>query len=980
MYSISRQSKTYGVYYVTDSSDGIEEQFTKEELETFQENGIIIYGFDKEVERQEKLKGEIDRLKEKHGEDKVHADFVDKKVEKKEVNLDAKNEVIEKVRVSTDKGIQEKQVTNVTELTNKIRGLLTIAKAKGLLNDEEVRVASMKLQTEFTQKYPHLLTSEADFVAERKKKKALIAKQQMTQMKNMTEGVTNGNDLDYTLYVFTVVGVVMVEDNVVAYNIISNLSDSVMFLTVDLLRKVFQTSNQKIQFTNAIYNDISGYLTTPKGQAIESIYPKIEADFSLRNVNGLTITSLILDDITDAVLGAVCFDGFGVRYNYTIQSIMSYIVKGNLNCNFKIKAGVIVPKHCLPNFEFPKVHMSIPKPEALYSSAFGEKKPYVIVEDTDCAPMITQRVYDFDELTDNAFMKSGEEKYQWACLSLKKVAPYYYTMFQAIKKVPVIGFGTLGVTEDTMIIDYQFISQCSIAELTYIFIHEMNHISMQHSIREGRRNHSLWNIACDLYINSLINKDYECKPGGGVSEITLIDDPSNPEKKKMNITHYDPSEKKGDEKEDYERKTTTGYIKCPTYGIFLENIGETIDLSTDTVEKIYERLLAENPDFEKENDKIVVDSENQQGQGQGQQGQGQQGQGQQGQGQQGSQSLTKDMKSAIQKAIAEIQEGAKEGLEICNHSKASEKANQEIQQGIQTVQEGLKNNDMNQVQKGFEQVNVGVNDMQIAMNQAQIQDISDNIKKELDNIASISNNIDRNGINNSIDTINTGMRIQNKTKVQTGLSNLENSIDRAEVSMKDSGEWSKKNELQDAMDRVKQGINDIKNSISIDNLQEGIRQLKSGAKDALAISNNNEKAMEANAVIQEALSDMQRGYETDDNNLISRGLSKADNGKDMMKKAMESYQEEVRMNTIKNSLKVCVDIVIKNNNEDKLQDVTEKVVSTLLDSDRRAFETAMKEMKKIMGKDANSDVGQVALLNLNRVFEEIIEETEANVN
>ena len=982
MYSISRQSARYGVFYVTDSCDGKEEQFTREEIKQFIDNGVTIYGYEDEVKRQEKIKGDIDKLKSEHGADKVHSDFVDAKVEKKENHLDEKQDILEEVRKNTEYRYNKGDIKNVTELTNIIRGNLLRAKMQKKLTDEDVRVASMQLQTEFVKRHPELVQAEADFVAQQKQKKAKLAQNQMKQMQNVANSLQSGSDLDYTLYVFTVVGVVMDDDTVLAYNIVSNLSDSVMFLKVDLLRQVYATTKQKVQFTNAIYDQQTGLLKTPKGLALESIYPKIEPDFSLRNVNGLTITSLILDNETDAVLGAVCFDGFGVRYNYTLQSIMSYVVKGNLNCNFKIKTGVILPKHCLDNFEFPKVHMSIPKPEAIYSSAFGEEKPYVIVEDTDCAPVITQRVYDFDELNDNAFMKSGEEKYQWACLSLKKVAPYYYTMFQAIKKIPVVGFGTLGVTEDTMIIDYQFVSQCSIAELTYIFIHEMNHIAMQHSIREGRRNHSLWNIACDLYINSIINRDYDCHPGGGVSEITLENDPDNPDKKKVVIQHYDGT--KGDTSEDYVKNTQSGYIKCPTYGVFLDSIGESIDLAKDTVERIYERLLAENPNFEDEEN----NASNNVGDNSNSSGSSSNATNNQNQNNNNNKStngnvqepqVTPEMVNEIQRAIAQIQEGAKEGLETCRHSQASENANNEIQSGIQTVQEGIKNKDFSQIQKGFDNINQGISDMQSAMNQAQVNDGVKEMKEGIAQAKDIcgDNSIDSASrkIQTGIDTLKNGLNTNDNKQVQNGLNKVQDGVSDMLDKLSEKDSWQRK-EMQDAVSSINQGVQDMKNAVQVDQLQEGIRELKQGTRQGLQITNKDLNAQQASVVISDALAKMQEGYETDNKDLIEQGLNIADNGTRLMADAMRSYQEEVRNNTIKDSLKVCEDLAIENKKAEKVESVKEAIVASMTNSDRRAYESGVQSIKKLMGKGAKSDRGQVALINLDRVFEEMLEDSE----
>lgn len=984
MYLINpnKTGEKYGVFSVVDTTDGSEEFMTREEIDALIEAGIEIQGYEEAKKEQEDTKKQIEDLKKEYGKDNVSTDFFKPlDVDLKAVNVDAKKDVIDSIEKSIDDKIKEKKITRTSELSAHLKGELLYANKKGLLEEKEINTVRIPLETAFVKKYPELVTNEADFVAKQKeiqKKKAIQASSQLNQTKKIAETVDNGAELDFTLYVFTVVGVIMDEDTVKAYNMVSNISDNVMYLTVELLQKTMASTKLKVQFTNAIYDKSTGLLKTSKGIGLEHIYPKIEPDFSLRNVNGLTITSLILDDETDLILGAICFDGFGVRYNYTLQSILTYITKGNLNCNFKIQTGTIIPKHCINGFEFPQVHMSIPKPEAVYNSKFGDTKPYVIVEDEDCSPMITQRVYAFDELSDNAFMVSGEEKYQWACYSLKKVAPYYYTMFQAIDKIPVIGFGTMGVTEDKMIIDYQFLSQCSVAELTYLFIHEMNHIVMQHSIRQGRRNHELWNIACDLYINTIINKDYDCHPGGPVSEVYLeeYEDENGEKKLRPAISHPDDKNKGADMK-DFKNNTKSGFIKCPTYGVFLETIGETLDLGVDTAERIYDKLATENAGMV-ENNSDNSSSAGNNSNSSNSNNNNNNSDSSSDQNQNGNSSSDKPMsqeeKDSIQSAISQVQDGIKEGMEICENSKASMDASSKVQSGIQTIQEGLKTDDRNMVQKGYEKMQEGISDMQSAMNEKNIADSAQRIQEAIQeasertgqtgNLSEMSKQV-----RSSTSEIRQGILNKDTRQILTGKERLNNNMDK---SLSEEM-WNKPN-VQDLKESIQQEVNNINESASVNALQEGIKELRDGAKQSLELAPDVASVRGSYDAVNNSISVMQRGYESGDIELIKQSLQTAKQATQQLADTSYSAHTKQLSNEMFADLKLLTDKCVENGISDsEKSELSDDFKELLQDVDRKNFEKFTKLLKKKMGKKAKDADAQTALIDLKRAYEEICE-------
>lgn len=220
------------------------------------------------------------------------------------------------------------------------------------------------------------------------------------------------------------------------------------------------------------------------------------------------------------------------------------------------------------------------------------------------------RVMSFEDWAknDKALRDTAEARFLQAKMNLQKVSPYFFMLFEAIPHTPTTLVPTMGVTEDKMYYNPYFLMSLTIAEATFVFIHEMMHIAMQHSVRQGSKDHFLWNVATDMFINETICRDFGCE--FGAQKDTVING---------------------------------GVIRCLSFGIFLSTQGGSLDFAKDFPEGIYSQLVKENP-------MLLVDddgqkqSQNQQGtsqqnaQGQGNQQSGQQGQqGQQNGGQQGGQ-------------------------------------------------------------------------------------------------------------------------------------------------------------------------------------------------------------------------------------------------------------------------------------------------------------------------------------------------------
>ena len=236
---------------------------------------------------------------------------------------------------------------------------------------------------------------------------------------------------------------------------------------------------------------------------------------------------------------------------------------------------------------------------------------------------------------DKALRDTAEARFMQAKMNLQKVSPYFFMLFEAIPHTPTTLVPTMGVTEDKMYYNPYFLMSLTIAEATFVFIHEMMHIAMQHSVRQGSKDHFLWNVATDMFINETICRDFGCE--FGAQKDTVING---------------------------------GVIRCLSFGIFLSTQGGSLDFAKDFPEGIYSQLVKENPMLLVDDDS-QKQSQNQQGtsqqnaQGQGNQQSGQQGQqGQQNgsqQGQQGQQNGGQQGQQGQQNGSQQGQQGGQQG-------------------------------------------------------------------------------------------------------------------------------------------------------------------------------------------------------------------------------------------------------------------------------------------------------------------------------
>ena len=378
---------------------------------------------------------------------------------------------------------------------------------------------------------------------------------------------------------YTVISSVVDSSKTLKGFLISSSECSVHMVSLDVLKKKHEQYNEDISYTNAVYDPQFGTLNG----TFESLtsYPKIDYNYNVVGKNGLIVMYVIEDIDTQDKVGAVVLTGTGRRLNLSFEKINS-MLRSNTAANFKIIVrGTSLYTIRKDGAEFPVVKMERHKnPNATYNSALGESKPEVeqkpktaldIPDDPDKLP--TVRVFGLKINASNEDVsRTAGQNMLTASMNIQKLAPYYHCIYSSIERRMVERLGTMAATETTLYYDMRMPATLTIGQLTFMLLHEVFHIMMQHAGRSKGKNHSLWNVATDLYINEIICRDFDIRFGDEEKEITIqVDNPNG--------------------------TTTTlkGVIAPPPYGIFLDTIGETLDFARDTPETIYARLLKENP-------------------------------------------------------------------------------------------------------------------------------------------------------------------------------------------------------------------------------------------------------------------------------------------------------------------------------------------------------------------------------------------------
>lgn len=296
----------------------------------------------------------------------------------------------------------------------------------------------------------------------------------------------------------------------------------------------------------------------------------------LKGLGGLLLYQIVTDSMGKDI-GAVLIDTNGAVGRVTLQSLRGLLSReekkkalpinfsidsSDLSGNEKIKVieyGFKVPRRGIDTYKKTSYKVT--------DSASKMKNVGVLYKESDKIPVMP--VYSLGKATDSSFNINTNDMLFKSSHNLKILSPYYYVLLSTITKQACTykECKTVGVTETKLYYNVAFISSLTIGELVFILIHETLHIAMMHAAREGKRNHKLWNIATDLYINELIVHDFELIPGVE-KEIEVVVD----------------------------SRSVKVPITAPVSGYYFSKIGEVCNLSTDTPELIYKRLYDENKD------------------------------------------------------------------------------------------------------------------------------------------------------------------------------------------------------------------------------------------------------------------------------------------------------------------------------------------------------------------------------------------------
>lgn len=103
---------------------------------------------------------------------------------------------------------------------------------------------------------------------------------------------------------------------------------------------------------------------------------------------------------------------------------------------------------------------------------------------------------------------NAEQKMTNLMTRLRNARPFLYSVMYSMNRVISEDVERAGATVDTLYINPIYLKDTPMEELLFILAHELYHVAMRHAAREGKKDHRLWNIACDLYNNKMLTEDF----------------------------------------------------------------------------------------------------------------------------------------------------------------------------------------------------------------------------------------------------------------------------------------------------------------------------------------------------------------------------------------------------------------------------------------------------------------------------------------
>lgn len=290
---------------------------------------------------------------------------------------------------------------------------------------------------------------------------------------------------------------------------------------------------------NAKYSESGKGIVGVDGATPISRLPVTTRDGMVQGRRGIAVVRIVTEN--DAPIGVLCCDCFGKMKAYTFRNF-ARISRKYIACNFRLTHGIDAVPVCGEDF------LVIEK-GVVGGTGGGFRGAEGGIADEKATVYTVTDVAD----TGDFDSRSCQAALFDAVLNLKKVSPYYWVLYGTVLVQPSLGIKTLAVTEDRMLYNPEFLLSLTVPQLTFVIMHEINHLGMQHSVRRGNRDPKKWNTATDLYINANICDEF----GLTVGLETLVND---------------------------------GKLEPLKGGLYPVEEGMTLDLSKETPESIYDKL------------------------------------------------------------------------------------------------------------------------------------------------------------------------------------------------------------------------------------------------------------------------------------------------------------------------------------------------------------------------------------------------------
>lgn len=131
--------------------------------------------------------------------------------------------------------------------------------------------------------------------------------------------------------------------------------------------------------------------------------------------------------------------------------------------------------------------------------------------------------YEGKKLVDEKYGITVEQKVARVAWAIKAMNPFAYAILNGLDQIPIkdsAAVPTCGVTHKKLYYNCEFVRKVTLAELLFVFWHEIMHVAQLHPLRGKNKNHQLWNVATDLYINKQLCEQFGISANGSAHSVT----------------------------------------------------------------------------------------------------------------------------------------------------------------------------------------------------------------------------------------------------------------------------------------------------------------------------------------------------------------------------------------------------------------------------------------------------------------------------